>query len=331
MKTVFIYTLSTLEEPDNIRYVGKADDTKKRLEKHLQSYYLKDVTYKNNWLKSVIRKGYTPIISIIDEVLESEWQYWEKYWIAQFKAWEFKLTNATPGGEGNTITKEMAIKIGKMNFDRNTIKLKDEIIKFKVRQENNLWVAEKKCPCCDDLIIYKNKKRHLVMSCARRAEKESRTCTKCEYENRSGSNNYFFGKTHSPEQQEILRNLAHKKSVYMYSKNGNLLNVFISIREAEKQTGISRRHISNCCNNKLHCYTASGYVFKFKGEPFELKKQNFNCTPVIQKDKLGNTISKYNSITDAANATMCSIGSISSCCKNLPKHKTSGGFIWEYA
>ena len=58
----------------------------------------------------------------------------------------------------------------------------------------------------------------------------------------------------------------------MYSINGVLLNNFNSIREAAKITNLDRAHISACCNNKPLYNTVGGYVFKFKNEPFELKK-----------------------------------------------------------
>jgi len=77
MKTVFIYSLSTLEEPNNIRYIGKTTNIKKRLIRHLSTDQLSEDTHRSRWLKSEIKKGHTPIINFIDEVLESEWGFWE--------------------------------------------------------------------------------------------------------------------------------------------------------------------------------------------------------------------------------------------------------------
>ena len=39
--------------------------------------------------------------------------------------------------------------------------------------------------------------------------------------------------------------------------------VFISLGEAEKATGINRSQISGCCNNKPSCKTAGGYHWQF--------------------------------------------------------------------
>lgn len=70
--------------------------------------------------------GLKPIIEIIDEVPVSEWEFWEIYWISQFKTWGFDLTNGTEGGD--CVINE--IKFGKENnnYDKNVDN--DEIIKL---------------------------------------------------------------------------------------------------------------------------------------------------------------------------------------------------------
>lgn len=96
MKT-YIYIL---QEPDDnsVRYVGKSNNPKRRLQAHLSNKD-KNNSYVNNWIKSLKAKGIKPIMSIIDET-EDDWQSLEMYWIEQFKVWGFNLTNCTKGGEG---------------------------------------------------------------------------------------------------------------------------------------------------------------------------------------------------------------------------------------
>jgi DNA-binding CsgD family transcriptional regulator len=98
MKNVIIYTLS---DPftKNVRYIGKTNCIKKRLNSHICKSNLLKNTHKNNWIKNLLSVNSKPIIEIIDEVSINEWEFWEKYWIAQFKAWGFKLTNLTDGGD----------------------------------------------------------------------------------------------------------------------------------------------------------------------------------------------------------------------------------------
>jgi group I intron endonuclease len=95
----FIYTLSC-PITNEIKYIGKSDNPKKRLTKHLSE---KKSTLKNNWIKSLKKNGLKPKMEILDEVLKEEWKFWEIYWIEQFKVWGFYLKNSTIGGEGGDI------------------------------------------------------------------------------------------------------------------------------------------------------------------------------------------------------------------------------------
>ena len=100
MKT-YIYTL-TDPNTNKVRYIGKTINIKRRYYCHINkksnlrlgNFYLK------NWLLSLLNKGQKPILEVIDEC-DSDWEELEQYWIAQFKAWGFKLANLTEGGEGS--------------------------------------------------------------------------------------------------------------------------------------------------------------------------------------------------------------------------------------
>lgn len=53
---------------------------------------------------------------------------------------------------------------------------------------------------------------------------------------------------------------------------------------------------------------------------------------VAQYTNNGDLVAIYDSINEAVrNVSKTSAGAISNCCRNLPKYKTSGGFIWKYA
>ena len=85
-----------------IKYIGK---TKQLLQKRLSAHLAecnKSNTKKNTWLKSIKKKGLKPKIEELDLVLESEWEFWEQYWISQFKAWGFELKNTDGGGKGQS-------------------------------------------------------------------------------------------------------------------------------------------------------------------------------------------------------------------------------------
>jgi len=95
----FIYTLSDPNTKE-IRYIGKSNNLNYRLKKHINESKNKR-THKEKWVDSLIVKGLSPIIEILDIVDETAWSFYETYWISQFKTWGFDLTNGTSGGEGS--------------------------------------------------------------------------------------------------------------------------------------------------------------------------------------------------------------------------------------
>lgn len=104
---VKIYTMSSSNNPNNIRYVGKTVQTlSRRLSLHISfakrnkrtNYYN---NHTSNWINKELKLGNTILIEEIDIVDFKNWEFWEKYWISQFKSWGFDLTNLTDGGDGN--------------------------------------------------------------------------------------------------------------------------------------------------------------------------------------------------------------------------------------
>ena len=101
MNKVYIYSLSHPITKE-VRYIGKTINLKIRLKDHLDKTKNIKATYKSNWIKSLLKQNLKPVIEIIDEVEESEWEFWEIFYISLFKSWGFKLTNGTKGGDGNS-------------------------------------------------------------------------------------------------------------------------------------------------------------------------------------------------------------------------------------
>ena len=97
-KSTFIYGLYTKNDKNNIRYVGKSDNPKVRLDKHisatkLKAKYNKKLTYKEHWL---VKHNYDVNFIILEECNYGMWSEREIYWISQFN----NLTNTSKGGEG---------------------------------------------------------------------------------------------------------------------------------------------------------------------------------------------------------------------------------------
>lgn len=86
---IYIYTLSH-PETNEVRYVGKTINTKRRYKQHL---YDKRGSHKGSWVKSLRKEGLKPVLTIL-ETCEDNWQEREIYWISQYD----NLTNHSIGG-----------------------------------------------------------------------------------------------------------------------------------------------------------------------------------------------------------------------------------------
>lgn len=98
-RPVNIYALSD-PETGAIRYVGKTMRTlKRRLGDHI--YFSKEGRcYSSHWVKSLVRKGVIPVITLIEVCNENNWKEREKFWINEMRK-TCKLTNTLDGEFSN--------------------------------------------------------------------------------------------------------------------------------------------------------------------------------------------------------------------------------------
>ena len=94
-----------------VRYVGKANDVSQRYRAHLNRAR-KHQVHKTNWINQLKKEGLKPILEVVDEVPIDKWQFWETYWISQFRTWGFDLINYTSGGDGCTFANQTSFKKG---------------------------------------------------------------------------------------------------------------------------------------------------------------------------------------------------------------------------
>jgi len=155
---MIIYSLSSSEDPNNVRYIGKTNDIKKRLKRHLSKYNLIPDTHKNRWIKSEISKGNKIIITEIYRIVDDEkWQDVEIYWIDKYKKEGYKLTNSTNGGDGGVFTKEMLEKRSESIKNENIKNKLEEIEKYKIREIDSVWYGDRICISCKKTITHKSK------------------------------------------------------------------------------------------------------------------------------------------------------------------------------
>ena len=119
MQTTFIYGL-ICPKTNTIKYIGKADDIKRRLRQHIYQSKYSD-NNKNLWIKNLLKENYKPEIEVIDEVPINDWGYWEDFWIKYYKFLGSQLINEMDGGHGygkhslETIEKIRRSQIGEKN------------------------------------------------------------------------------------------------------------------------------------------------------------------------------------------------------------------------
>lgn len=107
--TTFIYSLSCPISGD-VRYIGKSNNPKLRFYKHLQM--LDNNKDKNFWIKELLSDESKPILTIVEEVLISEWKDKEKLYIGKFRELGCDLLNSSIGGEGLDFGNKTSFKPG---------------------------------------------------------------------------------------------------------------------------------------------------------------------------------------------------------------------------
>src|SRR5689334_24486748 len=91
----FIYVQKD-KTTDEIRYVGKTDDPKRRLKGH-NSQWKRTKTHKDRWIAQLRAQGLSPIMQIIEEVPFEKWEDRECYWIEYYRTIGCPLTNTSTG------------------------------------------------------------------------------------------------------------------------------------------------------------------------------------------------------------------------------------------
>ncbi len=102
MISKFLVYALTDPRDGTVRYIGKSSSGLQRAQHHATPQKLKkDKTYKGNWIRSLLSLGLRPSIEVVEELpIRDLLADTERFWIAQFRAWGFRLTNLTSGGDG---------------------------------------------------------------------------------------------------------------------------------------------------------------------------------------------------------------------------------------
>lgn len=110
MQTVYL-----LSDPQNNapRYVGITNNLKRRVQNHLTC---SDATHRSCWIKSLLIKGFNPVMTVLEEVEARHRVDAEQAWILGFRQAGADLVNATDGGDGTLGQKFSPEAIQKMRI-----------------------------------------------------------------------------------------------------------------------------------------------------------------------------------------------------------------------
>ena len=78
----------------------------------------------------------------------------------------------------------------------------------------------------------------------------------------SGEKAYWYGKHHSEEYRKKISQSMGVNGILQYSKSGEFIAEYPSIKEAERQTGCYHGNICNCCKGKYK--SCGGFIWKYK-------------------------------------------------------------------
>jgi len=293
-KTTYIYVL---KDPDTkeVRYVGKANNPKKRFSKHIRdSEKNNSNSHKENWIRKLLLKNKKPILEIIDVVEYSVWKEKEIEWICRFKTKGVKLTNSTDGGDFENMAS--CKKVAKINY------ITDEVIEI--------------YKSLADAAYYNNLKSYTrILSC-------------CQGKNlRSGGFKWrYVDENDNIIEPKINKNFKTKRVAKINLKI-EIIEVYETLYEV-RNYGYDFGNIGYACNGNTK--TAYGYAWRYLDKEGNVINPiiKYKHKTVSQLSLDGEIINVFENCKQAAESISVNGSNIVLCCKN--KRETSGGYKWTF-
>lgn len=285
---VKIYTLEKEEIPF---YVGKTNNIIRRLNHHKKNLNLENIT-----------------LSVIDEVEENEWRFWESHYISLFKSWGFILENKNNGGGGPTRwTEEQKSNIERINKIKNHPTRGNNISSSLVNHSKHYTQEVRNKISKGNKGIKKPHTEETKLKISKALNDHSRHYTQ---EVRDKMKEVFKNRPKMVFTEEHIKNLdkANKKrakTLLMYDLCGKFIKEWVSKGEAAKWIKQNEpraknqnvtSHIKDCCYGRVnHCW---GYIWKYKDTDKEIIPQ---FKPIYQFDKEKNLLNEFRSPNELKN------------------------------
>jgi hypothetical protein len=251
------YKVYTLEDPENnvVRYIGITKQSlASRKAKHINNTkYYKVRNHKINWIKGLLKNNKKPLIQELDIASTyEELKYLEKYWIAQFKTWGFKLVNATEGGEGTMGYKHTKEALDKMK-EIHSKKRKEKKAKMTRKEQNDylssLYSIEivqydangkfvKTWKSCKEASIFYGVGSSTIGHALKNPERKSL--------------NFFwrYSKNVNPMSIKVVSKVGNRYSVHVINHTDKTEKTFLCLEDCQKVLNISYPTLKKYIKNK---------------------------------------------------------------------------------
>lgn len=261
IKKQFIYVLKD-PTTDEIRYVGKTSNPKDRLSRHLQKSYLDGGDknfHKSRWIKKLLSIGERPTMSVIQECDDTNVNELEIYWIDKMKKDGHNLTNMSIGGEvdvdwtGRKHTQESINKNKESHKDCSKLIIEYDLSGNILNEYTSLMNAHKKT----GYHIY------LISKCCKEKKYYTVGGDKFWGNIKNGEPRTFRYKGDIFDYVPYNKNIQiNSKKICKYNLDGELLEIYESIRDTSKSNDINKSNISSCCKRKINKKTGVFIVVK---------------------------------------------------------------------
>lgn len=346
MRKQYIYTL-TDPISNIVRYVGKSNNPKDRLRRHLsESNLVESWTNKNKWLLHLKNNNRLPILDIIDEGNDDNIDSLEIKWISYYRSLDIDLSNMTDGGDGYDWTGKKHSEETKQRlklshpFRREVVQfdLDNKIINFfdSLHEcENNTGLSRSHITkCCKD---GKNKTvggyyfRFIdnYFPCIKSKIESDLNYIISEIEEFKKSRKIYLTRSEIIKSRVKEASIKRRKKIIHYSLDGEVLGEYSSMTEASNLTKCNLGLISKCCNKKSY-YTVNNSTFRYDTDIFDYipynKSIQINSRKICKYNLDGNLVEVYDSIKQVMrDNSIISDENITSCCRKMLKK--NGEFI----
>ena len=150
------------------------------------------------------------------------------------------------------------------------------------------------------------------------------SCISAACINKSYSNGYQW-RYYNGNTEDISAMQTDEKVVYQFDLQGNYINYFKSLHEAQRVTNISYKAINQVCLGK--CGQAGGFFWNYK-KKFEFNPKKVKKTAVACYNDNGDFIKSFTSITEAAIENKVSPSTLHGCISGKCKH--CANLRWRY-